>query len=189
MILEDIMCDIKDRIEGTGYFSTIYELAEMTKLVSEDGVREYPRYYIGKGQYKDLYNLDANVGYIRKRSDVDLNELKDFAQSCDSELMELLYPMRFVGGVKKEILGDDAYSDDKLVYETLEVLGGRVTNISNTRKVYVKPERYETDRNKVWSEEVRGIEVIINPKLVYLYIDFELSIEIKRSCLIPDCYG
>lgn len=202
MILEDILCDIKNSLEGTGYFSTVYEFAEMTKTKTEStdyktrgtvsGVSEtleFPRYYIGNGQYKDLFDLEKNTGYIRKVSSASVRELRDITQSCDSNILLLEYPMRFVFAVHKDLLEDNAFSDEKMIYEVLEVLGGRISNIANTRKVYVKPERYETDRNRVWSEEVKGMEEIIRVELVYAYIDFRLEVEVNRDCLIDTCYG
>ena len=102
MILEDILCDIKNSLEGTGYFSTVYEFAEMTKTKVEGGYHLYPRQYVGNGQYVNLFDLEENTGYIRKYGEVSFDELEDRTQSCSSNVIKLNYPMRFVFAVRKK---------------------------------------------------------------------------------------
>jgi len=187
MIFEDTLCEIKDAVMGTGYFNNFFEYAEMTNLKTDKGTLSYPRAYVGNGQYENLYDFDSNTGYVRKTGPVNIKELPDITNSCTTTNLVLTYPLRLVAAVKKELLEDNAYSDDKLIYELIEVLQGKLT-ISNTMKVKAEVDRYETDRNKVWSEEVHGLEEIIRIELSYIYIDFDLIINVKKDCLIADCY-
>jgi len=191
MILADILCTIKDSMLDTGYFTTFYEFAEMTKTKTEQGTKSYPRYYIGSGAYKDLYDFDVNgTGYIRKTGTVNItNPNMTDTTSCGTDWLQLNYPLRLVAAVPKVHLSDDAFSDEKLVYEVIQALNGDVTGISNVNSVEAVVRNYQTDRNAVWSAEVSGLEEIINPKLTYLYIDFTLQIIVKTDCLISECYG
>lgn len=189
MMLQDVLCTIKNRLIESGYFNVFYEYCE---LFQRDGVVQ-PGYYIGGGQYQPVMDFDVNgTGYIRKRSDVSINEDSNLTQltGCITDtFINVSYPMRMVVGVPRVKLNDDAYSDDLLFGEIASILDGSYSS-TNVTSVDVNIVSYDTDSLSLWSQEVKGIDYQMNFRLSYLAIDFNLVFTLKQSCMAQVCgYG
>lgn len=125
MILEDVLCTLKERVLDSGFVSEFYEYCE----IIQRGGATYPGYYTGLGQYDPVYDFDMNgAGYVRKRSEVSIeynNELNSLTACSDvNQIVDMSYPLRAVFGVPRKLLGDDAYSDDRLFSEMAVIFSG-----------------------------------------------------------------
>lgn len=189
MILEEVLCSLRDRFMDTGYFNVFYEYCERVQR----GKIIEPQYYQKGGQYKPVMDFDVNgAGYIRKNGKTQMRFNSQYPQitSCDDDsIIDLSYPMRIVMGVPKNKLQDSAYSDDLLFSELISILGGSfsATNVIDTS---VSILNYDTDSLTIWSEEVSGIDYQMNFKLTYLAIDINITFTLKQSCMAQACgYG
>lgn len=194
--LESTLCNLKDEVMDSGYFHVIYPYAELI----EDGDKSYPAVYTGLGQYDQIYNFDVNgSGYFRKTGAVQsipVTDSKFKVRSCgDEKLIDLSVPMRFVGVVPKEKLGDNSFSDDLLITELLTYINKRHSDITDIISIHGIVRACHTDRNEIWSQEVRGIErqsnithVQVDLNLSMVAIDFYLVFRANADCLNLNCY-
>lgn len=188
MILQDALCDIKDRILSTGYFFKFYEFASMVTI----GEVTAPKYFISGDNIIDVHDFDRDgSGYIRKTGPVTIRP-KDSSfvvRACDAANppFDLVFPLRAVFAVPKSKLDNNGFSDDKLALELFNILQGVQPGVDNISSVSGRILKYETDRSKIWAEEVKtGIEPLLN--LSYIYIDFELIFTASLECLQENCY-
>lgn len=189
MILEEVLCTLRDRLMETGYFNVFYEYCEQVQRADVT----QPMYYLKGGQYKPVMDFDVNgAGYIRKNGKVSIRFNTSIPQvtSCaDDALIDMSYPMRIVMGVPRTKLQDSAYSDDILFGEIMSVLGGSfsATNVSDTS---ISISDYDTDSLSIWPQEVKGMEYQMNFKLTYLAINFNIQFTLNQSCMVQACgYG
>lgn len=189
-ILQEALCNIKDEVTALGYFNRFYEYAE---LIERGQQEKYPQVYQGNGQYKAIYDLDVNgMGYVRKDGDVQVVVISDdrlAVVSCSdtNPMIDLVFPLRLVAGVPKKQLHDNAFSDDELAFEIMAILGKRQTAIANVSSVVGKVLSYDTDRERVWSGEVRGVDKMINLNLSYIAMDFTLTMRTNLDCVRQNC--
>lgn len=189
MMLEDILCQMKENLLETGYFNAFYEYCE---LIDRNEII-FPAQYVGGGEYKSVMDFDVNgSGYTRKRDKVYIRQSTKYSAitSCeDDTILEITYPLRMVMGVPKVKLSDTAYSDDALFSEIAAVIGG---SYSASRIIDVSTEilAYDTDSLSIWPTEVKGQAYQMNFRLSYIAIDFNLIITANQSCLAKICgYG
>lgn len=190
MILQDVLCDLKERLLESGFINEFYEYCELIKRDE----RTFPAYYIGGGEYKLVYDFDVNgAGYVRRTDDVRIETdfQRDAMLSCsdDNEFLNITYPLRAVLGVPKTLLGDDAYSDDRLFSEMVVIFGGSY-EAANVQDVSTRILSYNTDSLDIWSREVQGVDHQMNFRLSYILINFNLTFSVNKSCLPEVCgYG
>jgi len=107
----------------------------------------------------------------------------------DNEFLIVSYPLRAVIGVPKVLLGDNAYSDDRLFAEMVVIFGGSYT-ASNVQDAGTTIQSYSTDSLSIWRTEVQGVDYQMNFRLAYISIDFNLSFNVSKSCMPEVCgYG
>jgi len=190
MMLEDVLCTLKDRILESGFVKQFYEYTELIQR----GSIIAPGYYIGGGNYDLVYDFDVNgSGYVRKRGEVSiqLDAVKTSMLGCtdDNEFLIVSYPLRAVLGVPKVLLGDNSYSDDRLFAEMVVIFGGSYT-ASNVQDAGTTIQSYSTDSLSIWRTEVQGVDYQMNFRLAYISIDFNLSFNVSKSCMPEVCgYG
>ena len=149
-------------------------------------------YLIDGANAIDVHNFDINgSGYIRKNGQVTFARSPlPVVNSCDARtgLVEIRLPLRAVFAVPKSKLNNDSFSDDLLAMELIEILHGDQPSVSGAT-VSSKVLRYETDRGKIYKEEVdSGYNPIL--ELSYIYIDFELTYTGAVECFKQNCgYG
>lgn len=186
-VLELALCNLKDDLMLSGYFNRIYPYAEQI----ERGNEKFPQVYIGNGEYQMIYDLDVNgVGYFRKTGQVRFNDVSTtapFACYGDNPLKDMVVPLRFVAAVPKSMLGDSGLSDDLLAMELVGYLGSKQTAIVNISSIQGYVDSYQTDRDRVFSEEVQGINRQIDLALSFIAIDFTLVFRANLDCLRQDC--
>lgn len=192
IFLETALCNLKDEILETGYFNTFYEYAELI----ERGKDRFPQVYTGNGQYKAIYNFDINgTGYIRKNGQSQINVISDSryeVSSCQSDnpLINITMPLKLVAAVPKSKTSDSTFSDDALAMDIVAIINRRqagITNIQNTTGIV---SGYSTDRDRIWSNEVRGVDKTVDLRLSFISIDFNLLFTANIDCISQDCtYG
>ena len=184
MIFEDALCDIKDRILNTGYFTDIYENCVMLEV---NGVKR-PMYVKGN-EVIDVYNFDRNgSGYIRKSGAANIGRSAlPVTVACDAKvgLVEIRIPYRGVFAVPNSKL-IEGYGADMLFLELLNVFHGAEISVNGATCV-TKVRSYSTDRDQIYSEEVgSGNEPIL--ELAYLAVDFDIYITGSVDCFKTTCY-
>lgn len=187
MILQDVLCSIKDALLSSGLVNKFYEYCELTRR--DD--RVYPTYYTGGGQVDQVQDFDVNgAGYIRKRGGVSIaNSPLPSVTACDDiTLLRISYPMRMVLGVPKSNLHDSPFSDDRLFYEILPILDADYTATS-VQSVDLNVRSYDTDSLNIWSQEVKGFDYQMHFRLAYIAIDFDIVFTVQSDCIREVCYG
>lgn len=187
-ILETALCNLKDEVKLLGYFTNFYVYAESIQR----GQEKFPQIYTGNGQYKNVFDFDVNgSGYFRKhgevRTEVVSPDRSMVACSDSNPLIDLFIPLRAVAGVPKKKLNDNSFSDDMLAFELLATINRKQAGISNVQSVSAFVLSYQTDRDRIWQEEVRGIEKQLDLNLAIVSIDFVLRIRAALDCLPQNC--
>lgn len=185
-LFESALCNLKDDLMESGYFTTLYEYVE----VIEDGDKSYPQSYIGGGNYVKVYDFDINgSGYIRKRGDVSSSVVGENLVSCSGSnpMLDLQIPLRLVCAVPKKKLNDNGFSDDTLAMDLVGYIGKRQSGVTGAQSVHGQFLGYSTDRNKVWSQEVHGVDKQVDLNLSFIAIDFNLVIRASLDCIRINC--
>lgn len=188
MFLEDALCNIKAELMTLGLFNVFYEYAELVPHPPE----KYPEVYIGKGNYKPIYDFDVNgAGYIRKNGEVRINIVQDknfIVTSCETfALLDVDFPLRLVAAIPKKKLSDNKYSDDQLAIDLIDVLHKEQTAIIGVNKTWGTVTSYDTDRDLVWLQEVTGIENTVKLDLSFIAINFKLTFRATADCIKRNC--
>jgi len=186
-ILETALCNLKDEVMLSGYFNRFYPYAELI----ERGAEKFPQVYTGNGQYKQVYDFDVNgSGYFRKMGSSYISIVGgDRIVSCSDSnpLIDITVPMRLVAAVHKKKTEDNSFSDDTLAFDLISYIGRKQAGITNVQSVHGHVTSYTTDRDKVWSDEVRGINKQVDLNLSYIAIEFNLVMRAKLDCIQQNC--
>jgi hypothetical protein len=187
-ILETALCNLKDEVKLLGYFNRFYEYAETIRRGNE----EFPQVYIGNGQYNNVFDFDVNgSGYFRKngqvRTEIVSPERSVVSCSDSNPLIDLFFPLRAVVAVPKKKLNDNSFSDDMLAFELLATIGRKQAGITGVQSVSAIVVGYMTDRDRIWQEEVRGVEKLLDLNLSIVAVDFLLRIRANLDCLPQNC--
>jgi hypothetical protein len=170
----------------TGYFQNFYEFATMVEV---NGVTR-PMYFVDGTNVVDVHNFDiGGSGYIRKNGQVTFNRSAlPSVTACTARegLLEIRLPLRAVFAVPKSKLNNNGFSDDLLAMELIDVLHGDQPGVSGAT-VFSRVLRYETDRDKIYKEEVNSGNLPIL-ELSYICIDFELLYTGSVECFKTTCY-
>lgn len=190
MILKTALCNLTDSLMESGYFNRLYAYAEIV----DHGEKSYPQVYEGKGQYKSIYDFDVNgTGYIRKNGDAysdHVSGVRVTGCSDTNPLIDLIIPLRFVAAVPKDKLGDDPFSDDRLAFDLMGYISRKQTAVTDVQHVLGRVSSYTTDRSRVWSGEVTGIEKTVDLTKTFIAMDFTLTFRASLECIKQTCeYG
>lgn len=187
-MIAEIACDIRSLVESTGYVNTYFEYCELIK----NGDVTYPAQYDGAGNYVQVFNNDVNGnGYLRKNGNISFgavsSNVKAFA--CGGNpFVKMTIPFRLVLVVPKSKLGDNAFSDDLLCQNIINLLSSDVTtSIYGVRALEYSVTSYDSDSLSVWSAEVKGMNYQMNFKFSYVAINFNVISEVNPSCLTESC--
>lgn len=187
MILNEALCNLRDELMTSGYFNRFYELAE----VLPKGDESYPQVYSGNGQYLPIYDFDVNgSGYIRKNGSSYSDHFTDFrVMACNDNdpTIDLTIPLRLVAVVPKSKLNDDAFSDDKLALDLYQYIDKKQPQVESVSSLMGKVSSYQTDRARIWAEEVSGINRLLDLRQSVVAIDFTLTFRALLSCLQTNC--
>lgn len=190
-MINQLFCDIADKLKLTGYFDTVYEYTEIIQRT--DGTLR-PMYYKGlKAGYIDVQNFDKNgTAYIRKRGNTtirtDSNTIR--LNSCVDISKNILatFPLRLVVAVPKSQLEDSPMVDDVLAAELIGELQGEMqatATAMNAMSISLQITSYDTDAVTIWNAENKG--VVLDESKVYRFsyiaIDFICEIRGQVECL------
>jgi len=192
IILQTALCNLKDEILLSGYFNRFYEYAEPIERTDVGRIQTIPQVYIGNGEYKPIHDLDVNgTGYIRKNgesySSIVSERVNVVSCSDTNPLIDLTIPLRCVAFVPKSALDDNAFSDDKLAFDLISVIGKKQAGVNQAVSIHGRVSGYKTDRSRIWDEEVKGIDKLIDLNLSVVAIDFALIIRANLDCLPVNC--
>jgi len=185
-ILETAICNLKDEIMLSNYFNKLYEYAE----IIHDGDKSYPQAYLANGNYTRVYDFDINgSGYIRKNGSVSTSVVGSSTVACSdtNPMIDITVPLRLVCAVPKSKLSDNGFSDDTLAFDLIGYIGRRQSAVTGATSVTGRVMGYSTDRNQIWSQEVRGIDKQLLLTLSFIAIDFTITIRAPLDCISQNC--
>lgn len=191
-MIRDIACDVKEIVLSSGYINTHWEYCELIK----NGEVTYPGFYIGGGNYQNVFNQDVNGNsYLRKNGKVSYGAVTGadnikLSACSDVNFVKMNIPFRLVMTVPKTNLADDAFSDELLAMEMIALLSGAVTpNIEGVRSIEYNVTDYDTDALTIWKAEVQGSDYQMLFGYAYIAINFTCSIVVNPACIINSCDG
>lgn len=189
-MIQYIACDIKDKILSLGYINHHFEYCKIIPV----GTDTYPAYYVGEGQYANVFDMDVNGhSYLRKAGRVTMPDAPTKQNikttSCGGDdFITVKIPLRLVLTVPKSKLGDDAFSDDYLIDEVVQMLSADIDIPDvNAREINYVITSTDTDSISVWRAEVTGVKHQMNFNYSYVAVDFNAEITINPACLIDAC--
>lgn len=190
-MINQLFCDIADKLKLTGYFDSVYEYTEIIKRT--DGTLR-PMYYKGfKAGYIDVQNFDKNgTAYIRKRGNVSVQVDRTAARltSCTdtTKMITATFPLRLVVAVPKAQLEDSPLVDDILAADLIGVLQSDMqatATAMNALSLDCLVTGYDTDSVTIWEAENKGVALDETKvyRFAYLAIDFICELRGDVTCL------
>lgn len=190
-MINQLFCDIADKLKLTGYFDSVYEYTEIIKRT--DGTLR-PMYYKGfKAGYIDVQNFDKNgTAYIRKRGNVSVQVDRTAARltSCTdtNKIITATFPLRLVVSVPKAQLEDSPLVDDILAADLIGVLQSDMqatATAMNALSLDCLVTGYDTDSVTIWEAENKGVQLDETKvyRFAYLAIDFICELRGDVECL------
>lgn len=189
-MIEKVITYLNNSLAEIGLFSKRYGLAEQVTSTDE---KMYPRFYLGKGKFKDITSVSNWLGtsYFRKDGNVSIEKDSINFKACHIPLI-VTYPLIFVCTVKRSNVEDDAYTDERIagiLVKTLTDENPAFKSEINAKKLTIFVEEYETDRIKITEEEFKNLDVKINYGYSYLSLKITVQISIDKNCLDDLCDG
>ena len=186
-MINDLFCDISEKLMGTGYFDTVYEYCEIIKRT--DGTLR-PMYYKGlKAGYVDVQNFDKNgTAYIRKRGNVSVQVDRNATRltSCTDtvQMITATFPLRLVVAVPKAQLEDSPLVDDILAADLMGVLQSDMqatATLMDAVSVVCTVSGYDTDSVTIWEAENKGVQLDETKVYRFSYIAMDFICEVKGN--------
>lgn len=185
-MLEYITDNISAKVLSS--FEKVVPLAEIVK----SGDKSFPAEYVSDGNYTpiDPDNM-AGVGYFRLNGKPQIKNAD--TKMPQRDIMEYSYPLRFVGCIKKSILGkDDAFVGNALCTILSKQLEENNTSLRSTlgaNKASIKVKTFDFDHISVLSDEYKGVSITKGIPLDFclLSIDMDITVTIKNSCIATIC--
>lgn len=182
-MLEYIVDNIASKVASN--FEKVIPLAEIVKT----GEKSYPAEYISKGNYTPV-NPDnfLGLGYFRLTGNPEITIAE--TKRPEKDVMKYSYPFKFVGCIKKDVLGkDDSFSANALCIVLAKRLEENNTSLKSTlgaNKATVKVSAFNFDMLSILGDEFKGIENLtkgIPLDYCLVSIDLKVEIEIRNSCI------
>jgi len=132
------------------------------------------------------------MGYVRKTGAMTLSivtaeSLRVTACNDANPLIDLTIPLRLVAVVPKVKLSDNSFSDDLLGFELIGYINKRQPAVTDIHSIHGKVTSVLTDRDVIWSQEVRGGDKQIDLHLSVVAIDFTLVMRANLDCININC--
>lgn len=190
-MINQLFCDIADKLKLSGYFESVFEYTEIIKRT--DGTLR-PMYYKGlKAGYIDVQNFDKNgTAYIRKRGNVSVQVDRAATRltSCTdtTKMITATFPLRLVVAVPKSQLEDSPLVDDIMAAELIGVLQSDMqatATAMNAVSLDCLVTGYDTDSVTIWETENKGVQLDESKvyRFSYLAIDFICELRGDVTCL------
>lgn len=187
-MIELIIPYINSRIETLKLFNKRFELCEIITKAEVSFPAEFCM-----GEYKQVSDFDKNQGTIYHRliDNISSQEIEDESSIGCDPFIERIYPIRTVGAIKR--IGKTAYEDSMIA----EYIANAISFINNKSlrqqlkvdSIGVEVKNISTERNKIWVDEYKGIEMAMDYQYIYLAIDYNIKITGNVSCFSTDLCG
>lgn len=188
-MLKPLITYLNSLIESTGYFDTIYPLAE---LIDKDSKRFPAVYYEDVNQYKSVMDFDKQngssywrlVGRISNQNVTSAVNVKDDFQRT--------YPLALVCGIQRSKIGeqDTAYAHDKLSQAVQKAFKNNEINARKELGVLKVDFLFGDvihEVNEIQAEEFVDISPKIQQKYLIVKILVNVAVRMKK-CGMPDFY-
>lgn len=191
-MIEQLIKYENNRIGELGLFDKRYGLAELVE--SSDG-KTYPLMYESNGGLKHVSNFSDFLGlsYFRLNGNPSTVLALDASYQACANTVEVTYPLRFIGTIKrKKLKKDDTYAADRVIQtlkRTIIENSAKVQTEIKAKKVSFMVTSESSDRKEIVAAEYPGTEGIkINWEYIYIALTIEAKVLINTGC-IPDYCG
>jgi hypothetical protein len=178
------------RLELTGFFHSLYCLAEKKREKREEGDHVYPAQYVGGGDLQMIEFDSAGFAYFRKDGEITQSIVEnDFGQS---QWYEVTIPLRLVAMVNRSAInGDDAFSPDALARQlasSLTFKNGDLRTALTAAKTQVNAANWITDPEQIWSDETEGTGAIEpDYSRAFIAMSVTVSVTADEKCIQNLC--
>jgi hypothetical protein len=182
-MLEYIVDNIASKVAAN--FEKIIPIAEIVY----SGEKSFPAEYINNGNYVPI-NVDnfAGLGYFRLTGKPTIQPAE--TKRPQKDVMKYTYPLKFVGCIKKSVLGkDDSYSANAICTVLAKRLEENNTALMSTlgaNKATVKVSSFEFDNNVILNDEFKNVDGVtrgIPLDFCLFAIELTTDVEIRNDCI------
>lgn len=184
-MLNIVLQYINTTLLSLGYFSDMYELAEL-KPNGDTGFS--PKVYCGKGEYKDI--KEGNVSYIRLTRPISVAEVTGRSIKSGEVVLSVSFGLRVVG-MTKNYSPDNSYKNVGLASDIAKVISSNsfsLNSLLNSRSVDIVAANMIINTQDVYRAEYANTR---DDDYRYEYavaaVDFNITIEISQDCWLLVC--
>lgn len=188
-MLQTIIPYLNNYLSSSIYFKKNFGLIELIKNAKG---QESPKEYCSDGEWKEVSNFDSynGVSYWRKNGDVSLEEFS-VDISCD-KFLRINVPLKLIAVIpKKKGSADDAYSSERIINDLIKLVSQSSASLKASLKamrVNISIPSYSTNSQQVFDTEYKKVSAKnINFNWAYFSINTQITIEIKKDCIIDAC--
>lgn len=189
-MVETIISYLNAKLEGTGYFHSLYCLVEKKKEPREEGDFVYPATYVGGGDLELVEFDSAGFAYFRKNGDFGQSVVaNDLGQK---QLYSIDLPLRLVAMVRRQdVVTDDAYSPDRLARELASILtfrNGDLRTFLQASRVTVTSGSWTTNPEQIWTDETEGTgRIEPDYSRAFIAMDVTVNVLADEGCIRSAC--
>jgi len=189
-MVETIISYLNAKLEGTGYFHSLYCLVEKKKEPREEGDFVYPATYVGGGDLELVEFDSAGFAYFRKNGDFGQSVVaNDLGQK---QLYSIDLPFRLVAMVRRQdVVTDDSYSPDRLARELASVLtfrNGDLRTFLQASRVTVTSGSWTTNPEQIWTDETDGTgRIEPDYSRAFIAMDVTVNVLADEGCIRSAC--
>ena len=176
-----------------GYFSKMYGLTTRVFRQLEDAEQRFPAESCGNGEFNNVSDFDFKYGlsYWKMNGKISMNESTTASLIGGKQIVIITYPLRLIVSIPKQKLSlDDAYSSERIantLSKNLNDNNGALKTSLLARRVNVKMTGWEDIVDEIFTQEFTGVDVNYDYKYVLMSIDFDIEVEINKTCLEDEC--
>ncbi len=189
-MVETIISYLNAKLEGTGYFHSLYCLVEKKKEPREEGDFVYPATYVGGGDLELVEFDSVGFAYFRKNGDFGQSVVaNDLGQK---QLYSIDLPFRLVAMVRRQdVVTDDSYSPDRLARELASVLtfrNGDLRTFLQASRVTVTSGSWTTNPEQIWTDETEGTgRIEPDYSRAFIAMDVTVNVLADEGCIHSAC--
>ncbi len=176
-MINQIVDHLNTRLEELEVFEVSFGLCEIIKKNDTSFPAEY-----SNGEFKSVSDFEGATVYHRLTGDITSSEAdEESSVSCDP-FIERNFPMKLVGVVKKTC----GYNDNEIALFVANKINFSNNKVLRTALkadvVSVEIKNISTDRDKIWNDEYKGIEMKMPYENIYLAVEYNIVITGNSSC-------
>jgi hypothetical protein len=188
-MIETLVKYLNNQIGETNLFDKRFGLAEQVEVEG----KTYPLIYLSSGNLKHVTEISDWLGmsYFRQDGNETVGTDAENYIACAIPL-EITYPLKFVGTIKRDKLKkDDGYAADRVIQTLIKKIIDNASQIRselNAKKVTFTVTSSTSDRKIIIEEEYPGVdEIQVNWEYIYISLDIEAKVFITKECLDDYC--